>query len=172
MRSESFSPAAFVILLAACAQGGTGAPPEQTNEPPARNGANGEAGANGEQGPPGPKGDPGVIGVVEAIGNKAGPLPVSGTFSSTGGKLVVTVSATGYRGAAAGTIGVAVSIDGKSIGTMNGFTNEPASHKTLPTRTFVVQGIAAGAHTLSVAADANTLTDINDYFDATILELR
>ncbi|MBX3192100.1 MAG: hypothetical protein KF819_34235 [Labilithrix sp.] len=165
---------AFVGAVIACSADGSQAPPEQPTETPGRTGAAGEAGLPGPAGPPGqegPKGDPGVINVSEPIGNRAGGLPVSGTFMSTGGRLVITVSGSGYR-AVGGTLGISVLIDGAAVGAVNAFTNEASSHKALPVRSLVVTGIAAGNHTIAIAAQADTLTDLNDYFNATVLEVR
>ncbi len=162
----------LVLVTAACANGSSSAAPEEPL--PGRDGVTGDAGAPGpagEAGPPGPKGDTGFVDVTEAFGNKPGPLPASGTFTSTGGKLVVTVSGTAYR-TTTGTIGYDVAIDTNPIGSVNAFTNEPNSHKALPVRTFVVTGIAAGSHTIDFAAQANTVSDGNDYFNATVLEVR
>jgi hypothetical protein len=159
-----------ILFAVGCAQGNSS---DSSQEPPlpARNGENGEAGAAGEAGPPGPKGDPGVVGVTEAIGNHPGGAIISGPFTSTGGKLMITLSGSGYRTGTAGTLGFDVSIDTMNVGAFNGFTNELASHKVLPVRTLVVSGVAAGNHTITIAPQANTITDINDYFNATVLEL-
>jgi hypothetical protein len=154
------------VLLACSAEDGAEAPPPSGS--PSRAGAEGEA---GPPGPPGEKGDPGVMNATEAIGNQTGPLPVTGSVVTVGGRLVVTVSGTGYR-ETVGTLGFDVSIAGTSIGSVNGFTNQGLSHKTLPTRTFVVTGIPAGSHGVMITAQDETLTDENDYFNASVVEIR
>lgn len=116
-------------------------------------------------------GEPAGTTATEVLGNKQGPLPLSATFTSKGGRLTVTLSGSGYR-ATGGTLGFALTIDAAAVGTVNGFTNEPLSHKALPVRTFVVDAIAAGQHALAVTAQLDTLTDANDYFNATVTELR
>ncbi len=144
-------------------------------------GATGAAGPGGDAGPAGPKGDAGTPAFTEAteiFSNTpaTGGLPLtSAAFTTTGGKLVLTVSGSGWRANAdgPGTLGFDVSIDGNPVGSINGFTNYVDDHRTLPTRTFVVSGIAAGnAHTLTIAAQAKTTTDLNDYFNATLVEYK
>ena len=162
---------AFGGLLVACAADGTKNPPELANETPARVGAAGEAGPPGPPGESGTKGEPGLLNVAEVLGSKAGALPVDATFATTGGRILLSVSGTAYR-ATAGPIGLDVSLDGAVIGSLKTFTNEPASHKAFPARTFVVQGIAAGNHAISIAPQLDTLSDTNDYFNATLVEVR
>ena len=109
------------------------------------------------------------------FGNRPGPLPLSERFTTSGGKLLIAVSGSGYRAldAGAGLLGIDVLIDGVKVGSINGFTNEPESHKTLPSRTFYLQqGAAVGMHTLTISAQLDTLTDGNDFFNATIIEVR
>jgi hypothetical protein len=171
--------ASIAAVLAGCAEGD---PSTSTTQQPGPTGAAGQPGNPGEPGPPGPpgaKGDPGdagvpgVVAVTEPFANQKGPLPVSGLFTSAGGRLIITVSGSAFRTAiGSGTLGFDVAIDGIKIGSINGFTNEPQSHRTLPTRTFVVQTVGAGNHTISLAVQLDTVTDANDYFNITVVELQ
>lgn len=170
----------LVVALAACGADDTPAQDQpSTIGAPTRTGTGttGEAGAPGAIGPKGDKGEPGIMAATEIFGNKPGALPMSGDLTTSGGRLLITVSGSAYRAATAGTLGVDVSIDGIGVGAINGFTNEAASHKTLPSRSFIVQqgvgiGVGGGVHTLTLSAQPDTVTDANDYFNVTVLELR
>jgi hypothetical protein len=160
----------LVLLLFGCAADGSSSPPDLNTQStlPGRPGEAGEAGPPGQRGE---KGDPGIIASTEVMANTPGALPLTANFTSQGGRLLVTVSGSGYR-AAAGTIGMTVSIDGTPIGDVKSFTNEPSSHKAFVARQFVVQTVAAGTHAILLEPLAGTASDLNDYFTATILELR
>lgn len=64
-----------------------------------------------------------------------------------------------------------VVIDNVVRATARGFTNEALSHKAFTTSAVVVIQIAAGQHNLLVRTMPNTVTDFNDFFTVTILEL-
>jgi hypothetical protein len=108
-------------------------------------------------------------GATVVFDNMAGPLPKSVAFSSNGGPLLLVLAGTGYLGVA-GHIGVTAQLDAKSVGTLSAFTNEANSHKTFPTRVLKVAA-AAGTHTLILLPDPTTLTDTNDPFSVTVVEL-
>lgn len=99
----------------------------------------------------------------------SGALPKSGLFTSSGNKLLLHVSGSGYLGGA-GTLAMDVRIDGTTVGVLRGYTNEGGSHKTLVSNGIVVNALAAGTHTVSVVATGGTLTDLNDYHDVTVIE--
>jgi hypothetical protein len=123
-----------------------------------------------------------VIPAIKAIGgaafapkamlqNQRGALPItSPTFTSLGGRLKVTFTGTAYAASAA-TIGVNLAIDGVVRGSLNGYTNEGLSHKALHSTTLILSGIAAGTHTITLSAQAGTITDANDYFSCIVEEL-
>ncbi len=162
----------FSLLAAACAHDATGTPGDPG--PPGPAGAKGEAGAPGPAGPAGPAGpmgEAGVVGETEVLAERAGPLPVSTTFKSNGGTLLVTVSGSAYTNVG-GSLAFDVGIDTMQLGAVKGFSNDIQSHKTLPTRTFVVTGLPGGTHTIGFTAEMNTLSDSNDVYNATVLELR
>jgi hypothetical protein len=109
-----------------------------------------------------------------AIAYAGAPLPRSGTFSSSGGLLVVFTGASGFRQTPGGTMQVDVAIDGTVVGSLSSYTNETGSHKALVANPIIVTGLPAGSHTvtLSAAPGANgPNTDANDYSQVTVLEL-
>jgi len=106
------------------------------------------------------------------MSSRQGPLPLSTTFTSAGGTLLLFSSGSGFRNGVGGVLGMMVSIDNLVMATVNGFTNEIGSHKTFPTSFVVVTSIGAGTHTLTInARDVATLTDGNDFFNVMVLEL-
>jgi len=104
---------------------------------------------------------------------RQGALPVSASFTSGGGTLLILASGSGFRAAAAGAgiIGMIIQIDGGSVAVAEAFTNEVGSHKSFPTK-FHTQGfVGAGTHTIALQPIVNTSTDFNDFFNVTVLEL-
>jgi hypothetical protein len=106
------------------------------------------------------------------IDTALGPLPVSGTFTSSGGTLVITLAGTAFSTADGALIAYDLLLDGQFLGWSVLFANEGNSHKTLPTTVFSAKP-AAGSHTLKIVADTGytlTATDYNDTFWVTVAE--
>jgi len=163
---------AVCLLVASCTDGDEPASSSGLRDGTGT-GVAGEAGAAGVKGEKGDKGDSVTAQVKEVFGNKSAGLglPMTGAITTTGGRLLLTVSGSGYRVVTGGTIGFDVSIDGTPIGSLNGFANEIGSHKAVAARTLVIEGLIAGNHTLAITAQPDTVTDANDYFNLTALEL-
>jgi hypothetical protein len=109
--------------------------------------------------------------------NKTGSLSGTGITANVttgGGSLTLIVSGTGYiAGTAGGALDVAVTFDGTIIGHLKATTNEGGSHKSLPTRAFLVTPTpAAGSHVIGMlyGTGTNTTSDVNDYFSVTSVE--
>lgn len=100
---------------------------------------------------------------------RGGALPMSASFTSGGGTLVIFVSGSGRRGDV-GTVGMDVYIDGVSRGGLRAWTNEVNSHHTFVPY-FLSLKLPAKNYTVELKAIASTVTDVNDYFSVTILEL-
>ncbi len=109
--------------------------------------------------------------VSEPINNSIAGLPIVVPFTTGGGSLLLFVSGSGFSNAGAQVIGVQILIDGIFHGVAQVFTNEALSHKSFTANATLVKGILAGAHTLTLTAMPNTVTDFNDFFSVTILEL-
>lgn len=107
------------------------------------------------------------------MNNLAGPLPRTATFqTSGGGPVVLMVSGTAFKSPGmTGIMSVTVQLDGVTLGELRFYANEAFSHKTFPTRTFVVPAPPAGAHTVTLLVGAATATDVNDSYNVTVLEL-
>jgi hypothetical protein len=62
-----------------------------------------------------------------------------------------------------------LTVDGFLRGTINVYTNEASSHKCLVADATVVTGLAAGAHSLTVATTSSV--DFNDFSNVMVLEV-
>jgi hypothetical protein len=151
------------------AGGGGPAGPAGPPGPAGPRGAAGPAGAIGATGPAGPRGPAGVGRARLALDNVAGALPKSGSFESGAGPVLIMVSGSAFR-SLPGVMSLTVQLDGTALGAMTTFTNEGLSHKTFPMRSFV-RTVAAGNHTVTLSVGAATLTDGNDFFTVTVLDL-
>jgi hypothetical protein len=117
----------------------------------------------------------------------AGPLPVQGTFTSSGGPFLIMASGSGYRvpsNADIGRIGMRMTIDGGLAGTVSSYTNEFNSHKPFVTGFQGMSGVGAGSHTIrlepindapcgvdDVDTDTCTTTDNRDNFRVAVIEM-
>jgi hypothetical protein len=117
----------------------------------------------------------------------AGPLPVQGTFTSSGGPFLIMASGSGYRvpsNADIGRIGMRMQVDGGVAGTVSGYTNEFNSHKPFVTGFQGISGVAAGSHTIrlepindapcgtdDIDTDTCTTTDSRDNFRVAVIEM-
>jgi hypothetical protein len=126
--------------------------------------------------------------VADVIGAN-GPLPIEGTYTSSGGKLLIMASGSGYRASTssyfAGHIGMDVKVDGTTYAVPAVFTNEQDSHKAFVSDYVVVSGLPAGAHTVRLERKESaschtgfegvqnfcTTTDNGDYFHVGVVEI-
>lgn len=98
-----------------------------------------------------------------------GGLPISTSFTTHGGTVLLIVSGSCFS-TTANLIGVTVTVDGISRGDVKCYSNELSSHKTLPTGQFLITGLSAGSHTLSLSTLPGSGTDGNDIFTVTVME--
>jgi hypothetical protein len=109
--------------------------------------------------------------VTQSFNQHAGPLPLSATFLTSGGTLVIIASGSGYTTVSGGSIiGMNIVLDGATQGWAKVYSNETASHKAFTANALVVPGIAAGSHIITLTALPNTLTDGTDFFSVTVME--
>lgn len=110
---------------------------------------------------------------IAVFSNSSGPLPITnGKFTTGGGTLMIFGYGSAYR-TNPGTIGMDIFIDDRYCGCASVFTNEANSHKLFSSN-FIATSIPAGQHSATIKkfSDApETLTDVNDNFNLTILEL-
>jgi hypothetical protein len=108
--------------------------------------------------------------VTALFQNRPGPLPLTGTFTTSGGNLVVSASGSGWRNSTIGTIGMHVVIDGAVLGVARTTTNEVTSHKSFVLTSAPITGLSAGAHTLRLDFLNLTTTDSSDFYTAIVEE--
>lgn len=101
-------------------------------------------------------------------------LPRSGTFTSGGGTLDISATASFYSSSAASTCYLTVQIDGNTIGYLQMYFNSANVHLTCPTAHFYYTP-GAGSHTVTLAiyapASFPTHYDLNDVSQVSVTEL-
>lgn len=100
----------------------------------------------------------------------AGPLPTSFSFTSHGGRLLITAIGSGYPTVAGAITGMIVQLDGVAIGTNEIYGNN-VIHMPFEAKTAVRNNVSAGSHTITLSLLPGTTTDGNDRFSATVQEL-
>ncbi len=131
----------------------------------------GPQGATGPTGPTGPQGPAGLINVQQLLNDDPGGLPLSRTFTSNGGTLVIFASGSGWTGGGDSQIGMGIFVDGTQRGTAHSFSNETSSHKAFVSNALVVMGVGPGTHSLDLFALPGTNTDFNDFYSVTVMEV-
>ncbi len=112
------------------------------------------------------------FGAKEVI-DKAGPLPLEGTYNKRrGGTLIISAAGSGYSSAGEQKIGMKVLVNGKEVGIAQVYTNEKLSHKAFVPAFEVVNLVPAGkqVNIELQPLDNNTKTDENDFFRVTVEE--
>jgi hypothetical protein len=114
-----------------------------------------------------------LVNATTVMDVRPGPLtaPFQGTFRTSGGQILVSVSGSGYSGTAGRVIGVAVKVDGVEIGQARSYTNEAGSHKAFVTSASLLGNLGTGVHTVSLTPLPGTLTDGNDFFTVVVHEV-
>ena len=102
----------------------------------------------------------------------AGPLPVSVSFESpVEGDVTFVLAGTARTNSAANLTGINLYLDGAGIGNAAMcWANQNDNHIAMRP-TFIPATLSAGTHTIEIqpAYGGNTVTDVNDYFQVTIL---
>jgi hypothetical protein len=106
--------------------------------------------------------------IVTTVTNCA-PHPVKATFTSNGGPFLVQFHGSAWS-SKGGPISADLQLDGTTIATAKGYTNEPSSHKALVLVNVFKCSVPAGTHTFTVVAGADTNLDGNDFFTITVFE--
>jgi hypothetical protein len=103
---------------------------------------------------------------------KQGSLPLTFPFTSpVVGPATLVVAATAWTKTAATLIGVEVVLNNVVLGTLQIYANLASVHITLPTALFNANfGSQTGNKLTLQAATGTTVTDVNDYFSAWILD--
>jgi hypothetical protein len=102
---------------------------------------------------------------------QVGPLPLPATFNSEiEGDVLFFVSGSAWSQTAGSVLSILLILDGTVIGSISGFTNESASHKTL-VPAFIAAQLTYGPHTIVLEADpaTTTVSDLNDNFHVSLI---
>ncbi len=108
---------------------------------------------------------------VSTVVSTSGPLPKSGNLTTSGGTLLIFISGSGYSTSASALIGMDLKIDGSAYTSATIYANSALTHMAFVPNMVVRAGLAAGVHTLSLAARSGTTTDASDSFIITVQEL-
>lgn len=101
-----------------------------------------------------------------------GTLPVSAKFTAPAdGSVMFVLSGTAYTKNAPAMLGINLFLDGAEIGKPALlFANQNLNHMVLRTTYILYENLTPGDHLIQIEATyANTVTDVNDYFQVTIL---
>ncbi len=113
----------------------------------------------------------GIVKVTNLFVNQAGPLPITRAFTSSGGTLVVFVSGSLSTSKPALLLVMNIDFDGNRIGTCQEWINV-SSHISLVPVLLTVPTPPAGNHVIELSVGSgNTASDVNDYYNVTVIEL-
>lgn len=102
----------------------------------------------------------------------AGPLPVSANFNSPlEGPAVFVLTGTARTQSAAVLTGINLVLDGNDVGSpAMCWANQNNNHIAMRPTFIVIDNLSYGAHTIEITnAYGSTITDVNDYFQVTLL---
>ena len=104
--------------------------------------------------------------------NAVGPIPLTNSFTSGGGTLVIFASGSGYASSAGVRIGMTIVLDGAVIDSCHIWTDVNYGHLAFVPKTTVLSNVAAGTHTIELFPTGSyTTTDSADEFRVTVQEL-
>lgn len=108
--------------------------------------------------------------LVEIFNNEQGPLPIKKSIEvGTAKNMVLFASGSARRSADVGIIECEILLDGLVVASMKVWTNEEQSHKALvPVFKNLTEFDRPKANFEIRVKDANTLTDLNDFFNLSI----
>lgn len=92
-----------------------------------------------------------------------GPLPLSQTFESPAGTLMITCSGSGSAPKAPDTIGMGISVDNRFAGVA--YVRVLNTETRFFSNTFAFGPVTAGTHTMGVFPLGNTVTSADDVFN-------
>jgi len=107
--------------------------------------------------------------VIVWSGTSLDALNTNNTFYTNGGEVTLSFAGSAYSTTANSSLGVNLQIDGNTVVTLSGFTNEAQSHKSLVPCS-VSTTLSAGQHTATLSQDGLTQIDLNDYFSLIVTE--
>lgn len=113
----------------------------------------------------------GVTKVTPVFVNHPGPAPLGKAFQSSGGSLLIFASGS-LRATSTSLMQLGIFLDGQQIQSCQEWANPSEVHMSLIPVLFTVPPQPAGNHVLEFrVVSGNTISDQNDYYNATIVEL-
>jgi hypothetical protein len=88
---------------------------------------------------------------------------LTGSFQTDSNPVVLFFAGSAWSRSSDSTLSVNLLIDENIVATLNGFTNEASSHKSL-VPAIVEVTLEAGSHTATLSTSGTTTIDLNDYF--------
>jgi len=114
----------------------------------------------------------GVTKVTSLFVNQPGPLPLGGSFLSTGGSFLIFISGSLWAATPNIKLSMGVFFDAELIQQCSEFANPAGTHLTMPALLFTVPKKAPGNHVLELrTVSGGTNSDGNDFYNATVIEL-
>jgi len=106
---------------------------------------------------------------IQVIIDQAGPLPIKATFSAPGDEpMYLEVNGSVWTQSENEMIGIAMELDGQSVGAAQIFSNGNATHRAVVPAYIAIQ-LSQGQHTLSLAPSGGfTVSDLNDSYTAVL----
>lgn len=108
--------------------------------------------------------------VMSILNQAKGGLPVSTSFEAPmDGPACLVLSGSVWSGTANQMIGVALELDGVSIGSASIFSNANSTHRAV-VPSYIPIKLTFGTHKLTlVASTATTTSDFNDFYDVILI---
>ena len=106
---------------------------------------------------------------VQVVISQKGPLPIKATFQALGDmQMTLEVNGSVWTQTANQMIGIAIQLDGQSIGQAQIFSNASSTHRAVVPAYIPVQ-LAYGQHKLTLSAlPGGTVSDLNDFYTAVL----
>ena len=107
---------------------------------------------------------------IQVILSQKGPLPITANFNALGDQpMYMEVNGSVWTQSVNAMIGIAIQLDGKSVGTAQIFSNGNATHRAV-VPAYIPVKLKQGPHTvqLSAAPGTTTVSDYNDWYTVVI----
>lgn len=106
--------------------------------------------------------------VMELYSNNT--IPDNLSFQTVNTQQILIVSGSAYYAGTDGAATVAVSVDGKAVGTLKAFQNGGPRHLAFQTRLFPML-LDAGTHKVQFKLGPATVSDANDQFNVVLIDM-
>ena len=105
---------------------------------------------------------------IQVIVSQAGPLPITTTFAAPGDMpMYLVVNGSVWTQSVNTLIGIVVELDGNVVGKAQIWSNGNATHRAV-VPAYIQVKLSQGQHKLTLSADSNTVSDLNDRYTAVL----